>query len=111
MVLDTVFFRHKSITNPSVTPADAIIVAADKMLLSLQTHMHPNMSETIVQALQRLEDIFQKAVKANKFDNIKLTSTPPPEQLLQQKPQPITVSQEPHQQAGSAARHPRVEAP
>ena len=78
-VSDTAFVY---IMNLSGTLADATIVEADKMSQSLQTHMHPNMSETTVQALQRLEDVFQEAAKENKFAHIRLTSAPPPEQLL-----------------------------
>ena len=64
-----------------MTPADAIIAVAGKMTQSLQTHIHPSMSETTVQTLQRLEEIFQEAAKENKFANIKLTSAPHRKQL------------------------------
>ena len=69
--------------------------------------MHPSMYETTVQALQRLEDIFQDAAKENKFANIKLTS---PDQLLRQKPITSLAPQEPHHFFNSAAQPPRVEA-
>ena len=91
-VSDTVFFKHTS-----VAPADATIVTADKMVQSLCTHMHPSMSKTIVQSLQYLSEIFQEASKTNKFTNIKLTSTTPPDQFMQQKPQPRPVLQKSHQ--------------
>ena len=42
----------------------------------------PNMPETTVQALQRLEEILPEAAMENKFAIIKLTSATPPEQLL-----------------------------
>ena len=90
-VSDTVFFKHKYMTKPSVTPTDAIIIAAVKIALSPPTHMHPSMSKTTMQATQRLEVIFQEAAKENKFANIKITSALPPEQQLQQKLQPLQV--------------------
>ena len=46
------------------------------MAETLQTYMNPNMTETIIQALKSLEDIFEEAADAKKFANIKLTSSP-----------------------------------
>ena len=43
------FFKHQYITNPSVTPADAVNAAAGKMAETLCTHMHPNMTKTTIQ--------------------------------------------------------------
>ena len=63
---DTVFFKHKYTINPSMTPTDAVIAAADKMAETLLTCMHPNMTKTTIQALKRLKDIFQEAANTNK---------------------------------------------
>eukprot|EP00804_Cyclotella_cryptica_P019412 CCRYP_006613-RA/>CCRYP_006613-RA protein AED:0.27 eAED:0.27 QI:0/-1/0/1/-1/1/1/0/573 len=54
----TVFFKHKYITNPSVTPADAIIAAAANLshLLTnnLQTHHNNKVNQTDLTQLQIL---------------------------------------------------------
>ena len=81
------------------------------MAESLQTHMHPSMSKTTIQVLKHLKDIFQEAAKENKFANVKITSTPQPEQIIQQKLKPTRVLYEPHEQISGEAPHPpRVEA-
>ena len=69
-------FKHKYITNPSVTPADTVIVAAGKVDEILRTYMHPNMTKTTIQALKCLKDTAQEDADANKFTGIKLTPAP-----------------------------------
>ena len=50
-VSDMVFFKHKYITNSSVTPTNAVIAVAGKMAETMCTHMHPRMDETTIQTL------------------------------------------------------------
>ena len=64
-VSETVFFKHKYITNPTLTPEDAIIAAANQMTETLQTHKTPGMYKEDVQALARLDQIFQDAITNN----------------------------------------------
>ena len=59
-----------------MTLTDAVIAAAGEIVETLHSHMHPSMTETIIQALKSVKDIFQEAADANKFADIKLTSGP-----------------------------------
>lgn len=57
----TVFFKHKYITNPTVSPADIIISAANRMSKALRKYTPNNMCEEDVDALGRLKNIFKQA--------------------------------------------------
>jgi hypothetical protein len=60
---DTVFFRHHYITKPTVTKADIVANAANKLIDALQGNLASAHDETDLQALERLADIFLKASK------------------------------------------------
>ena len=65
-VSGTVFFKHKYITNPSVTPEDAVISAANRMTDAPKIHHPHNICEDDIQALHFLEQIFEQAADNNK---------------------------------------------
>ena len=75
-VSETAFFKHKYITNPTVTPEDAIISAANRMSQALRQYKPNNMCEDDVQALSRLEHIFTKAANNNSTVNIQAIEPP-----------------------------------
>ena len=77
-VSETVFFKHKYISNPTVTPADAIISAANRMTEALRTHKPTGMHEEDIQALARLEQIFQAAAKNNTDVDVTVVDPPSP---------------------------------
>ena len=70
-VSGTVFFKHKYISNPTLTPADAIIAAANRMTATLRTHKTAGMTEDDMQALDRLGQIFTNAATNNTQMSIK----------------------------------------
>ena len=53
-MLATVFHKHKYISNPSFTPEDAVIEAADKLTDTIQGHMPHQLIETVLDQLTRL---------------------------------------------------------
>ena len=57
------FFKHKYITNPAATPADAIISAANRMSEALRKYKPNNMCEYNLAVLWRLHAIFTRAAK------------------------------------------------
>jgi hypothetical protein len=54
-ITDTVFFKHKYITQPTVTPADSIVNAYHKLAQALQGIQHSK-DDAHIEALKRLED-------------------------------------------------------
>ena len=75
-ISDMVFFKHKYITNPTASPADVIIAAANRMAEALRTHKPNNLAEEDVDALKKLEAIFTEA--ANKHNNIEIVASAEP---------------------------------
>ena len=57
-----VFFKQKYISNPTVTAADAVIVAAQNMDDALKTNMNRHLSDESLTALSNLQKIFTHAV-------------------------------------------------
>ena len=85
-ISDTVFFKHKYITNPSVTPEDAVISAANRMSAALQAYKPNNMQEEDIDALRRLEAIFTEATNNGGQVEIEAkASIPTPRVRAQQK--------------------------
>ena len=76
-VSGTLFFKHKYITNPSVTPEDSVISAANRMTYVVKMHHLRNMCEDDIQALHRLEQIFKQAAGNTKEVGIKTTTLIP----------------------------------
>ena len=61
---DTVFFKHKHITNPTVTPADEIINAAKELTAALRGDVPGPLGATSLDDLKTLEEIFHKKQSA-----------------------------------------------
>jgi hypothetical protein len=57
---DTVFFKHHYITQPTVTPADAIVNAYHKLWQAIQGIQHSK-EDTHMEALERIEQTLQPA--------------------------------------------------
>jgi len=60
-ILGAAFFKHKYLTNPTVTPEDRIIAAAGALARALDNQMPPHMHKSTIQALSNLQDVFQQA--------------------------------------------------
>ena len=55
-------FKHNHITNPTVTPADAIVHAAKELTEALKGNVPGSLREISLEELERVEQIFaQKA--------------------------------------------------
>ncbi len=60
-VSGTAFFKHKYLTNPSVTPEDQIIVAAARLTDAIQGTITANMRTSTLKSLVDLQSIFHYA--------------------------------------------------
>jgi hypothetical protein len=69
--LGAVWFKHKYLTNPSVTPEDQIISAIGGLAKTLRTNILPQLHDNTVDKLQKLKDILQPRLDG------KIKSTPP----------------------------------
>jgi len=52
------FFKHKYITSPTVTPQDAVIQATKQLADTLNGVAPPSLGESGIEKLQRLTSIF-----------------------------------------------------
>jgi hypothetical protein len=70
---DTVFFKHKYITQPTITPADAIVNAYNKLWQAIQGLQHSK-DDAHFEALERIENIMQPTSKhaIKPAENVKL---------------------------------------
>jgi hypothetical protein len=55
---ETMFFKHKYITSPTVTPADAIVQAAKQLTDALKGFVPPPISESGIEQIRKLTSIF-----------------------------------------------------
>jgi hypothetical protein len=62
-VSGTAFFKHKYLTNPSVTPKDQIIAAAARLTDAIQGTITANMCTSTLKLLGNLQSIFHNAAK------------------------------------------------
>jgi hypothetical protein len=60
-ILGAAFFKHKYLTNPTVTPEDRVLAAAGVLARALDNPMPPHMCESTIEALSNLQDVFQQA--------------------------------------------------
>jgi hypothetical protein len=67
----TAFFKHKYLTNPSVTPKDQIIVAAARLTNAIQGTITVNMRTSSLKLLGDLQSIFHDAAKGYDTHNSK----------------------------------------
>ena len=63
-ITDTILFRHKHLTSPSVTKADAITQAAHELTATLKDNVPKKLGELDMKDLERLAKIFEKAAQA-----------------------------------------------
>jgi hypothetical protein len=62
-VSGTAFFKHKYLTNPSVTPEDQIIAAAARLTDAIQGTISAKMRTSTLKLLGNLQSIFHNALK------------------------------------------------
>jgi hypothetical protein len=62
-VSDTAFFKHKYLTNPSVSPKDQIIAAAARLTNTIQGTITTNIRTSTLKLLGNLQSIFHNATK------------------------------------------------
>jgi hypothetical protein len=51
-------FKHKYLTNPSVTPEDLVIFAAENLAQALETSIPQHLQVSTIQALKDLSEVF-----------------------------------------------------
>ena len=78
---DTVFFKHKHITQPTVTPADAIVNAFTKLRDTIQGIQHSK-DDAHFEALRQLENTLQPSAK-HAIKTVKQIKLPRVEQQLE----------------------------
>ena len=61
---NTVLFKHKHITNPTVTPEDAIVNAAKDLTAALKGNVPGSLGATSLDDLKQLEEIFAQKAKS-----------------------------------------------
>jgi hypothetical protein len=66
-ILGAVFFKHKYLTNPSVTPEDLVIAAAKNLAQALKTSIPQHLQVSTIQAIQDLSEVFTDAF--HKYSN------------------------------------------
>eukprot|EP01082_Thalassiosira_pseudonana_P012372 g11214.t1 g11214 contig5:382941-386300(-) len=70
-ITDTVFFKHKYLTNPTVTPEDAVVKAAQDLTKAVQGNLNLK-GKANMEAIQKLSDMFSVAAMEHKFNNEQL---------------------------------------
>ena len=61
----TVFFKHKYLSKPTITPANAVAAAAQDMAAALKGHMARHLGAEAFQHFDNLQNIFAKAANTN----------------------------------------------
>ncbi len=84
---DTVFFKHKYITQPTITPADVIVNAYYSKLRQAIQGLQHSKDDAHFEALERIENIMQPTtnhaikppenVKLSRVEQVKLTQHVP----------------------------------
>ena len=67
-ISNMVYFKHKYLTNPAVTPADAILAAAADLASLLKGHHSRHLGRDKLQDLTNLQAIFADAATTNAAD-------------------------------------------
>jgi hypothetical protein len=60
-ILGAAFFKHKYLTNLSVTPENLVIAAAKTFACALKTSIHQHLQVSTIQALKDLSEVFTDA--------------------------------------------------
>jgi hypothetical protein len=68
-VTDALVFMHRHITNPVVSKADQITVAAKELTNAIRGNLKDDISKMNMKELERLAEIFEKAAKKVSEDN------------------------------------------
>ena len=80
-VSETVFNKHKYISNPNVTPADAVIAAAGNLDSALKGKIPASLQKSPLADLMRLSEIFSETASSPYF--LSTTSNPCAEAMHQ----------------------------
>ena len=101
---DTVFFKHKHLTQPSVTPADAIVQAYHKLAQAIQGIQHTK-NDAHIEALQRIEENLKpgnvrvikpeletQRPRVEKTKTVELTETATAPRVRFEEPQKLVVA-------------------
>ena len=75
-MLGRVFFKHKYLSNPTITPSDAVIAASHDMAAALRGNVARHLGSEALQNLNKLQDIFTQAAKSKDVDQ-NLGTMPP----------------------------------
>jgi hypothetical protein len=83
------FFKHKYLTNPLVTPKDLVIAAAENLTQALETSIPQHLQVSTIQALKDLSEVL--ADSSHKYSNnptIHMPNAPPshPHRELMESP-------------------------
>jgi hypothetical protein len=70
------FFKHKYLTNPSVTLEDQVIAAAARLMVTLQGIKSPQLHTSTLQALGNLPYVFYEAANATNAPLIAVDTSP-----------------------------------
>ena len=73
---DTVFFKHKRITNPTVTPVGAIFHAVKELTEAMKGNVPRSLRDTSLDELARVEQIF--AQKSQRYKAMSKVVEQPP---------------------------------
>ena len=92
-VPDTVYFKHKYITNPTVIPEDADIQAEQKLPASPQGNLQTAMDESGIVQLIKFDDMFNTTANNSRKQNERQhphtgQKNPAPAQRAQWEPNP-----------------------
>lgn len=63
LISDTVFFKHKYLTKPTITKADEVLKAPKKLAKTLQTNVPVTMPPTNYDELQQIAKIFEEMIQ------------------------------------------------
>jgi len=116
LLADTVFFKHKYITHPTVMPADAIVNALTKLWDAIQGIQHSK-DDTHFEALRRLENMLQPPDKQiiKTGEQVKLPRVDKQIELTRQVPRarfdesPPTVHEPPPRLIATSPQKPIIE--
>jgi hypothetical protein len=85
------FFKHKYLTNPTVTPENRVVKAAGVPARALDNQMTPCMHESTIQAFSNVQDIFQQAaINYNVDPTTHVIPEAPPRVPLDTLPEPAS---------------------
>ena len=95
LILDTVFLKHKHITNSTVLPEDAVVQAAKELTAALKGCMPSSLEVSTVKELEKLDNILNQTSVTYKES---IDDAPPPRRVSEETatPQRVTRTQTPY---------------